>query len=70
MGARAGHRRFWWLSALRAHANAPYKHDSLWETLRLRPRAGADRLQEALRPDVDLQQERRQVAFSTPIITH
>jgi hypothetical protein len=32
--ARAGNRRFWLLSALRAHTKMPYKIDLLWETLR------------------------------------
>jgi hypothetical protein len=32
--ARAGNRRFWWLSALRAQTKAPYKMDFHRETLR------------------------------------
>jgi hypothetical protein len=32
--ARAANRRFWLLSALRAHTKAPYKIDLHWETLR------------------------------------
>jgi hypothetical protein len=32
--ARDGNRRFWWLSALRAHTKAPYKMDFHRKTLR------------------------------------
>jgi hypothetical protein len=31
---RAGNRRLWLLSTLRAHAKAPHRTDLLWETLR------------------------------------
>jgi hypothetical protein len=41
--ARAGNRRFCLLSALRAHAEAPYKPDLLWEMLRALNRPGRAR---------------------------
>ena len=41
--ARAGYRRFWPLSAPRAHTKAPYKPDLLWETLRSLNRHGRAR---------------------------
>jgi hypothetical protein len=41
--ARAGHRRFWPLSALRAHTKAPYKTDLIWKTLRPLERPGRAR---------------------------
>ena len=37
---RAGHHRFWLLSALLAHGKAAYKSDLLWETLRALKRPG------------------------------
>jgi hypothetical protein len=43
MSARAGNRRFWLLSALRAHTKAPYKTTLLWETLRPHNRFGRAR---------------------------
>jgi hypothetical protein len=41
--ARAGNRRFWRLSALRAHTKAPYKTDLLWKTPRALKRPGRAR---------------------------
>jgi hypothetical protein len=38
--ARAENRRFWLLSALRAHTKAPYNHDLLWNMLRPLKRPG------------------------------
>ena len=38
--ARAKNCRFWLLNRLRAHTNAPYKTDLLWETLRALKRPG------------------------------
>ena len=41
--ARAGNRRFWWVSALRAHTKAPYESELLGETLRPLNRPGRAR---------------------------
>jgi hypothetical protein len=40
LAARAGNRRFWRLSALRAHTKAPYKTDLNRKTLRALKRPG------------------------------
>jgi hypothetical protein len=52
--ARAGNRRFWLLSALRAHTKAPYKTDLLGKTLRAFSRPGRSRTVEAAFQEVGI----------------